>query len=201
MKIRNTPPRPGLPTRFKDRIVFRYDPRFGQIAQSWPRKQSGGRPRGDPAKVALWDMAVDWVKSPEPSEYIQALEDTKGTAFYARDILISAIYGNFVSWPGWGWRAEMAQSIQLQLDSITDLPGSILYRAEDGWHGLAPGPTGYVLTISDLGAFPIWAAAAPATPTTVLVVTGETLTSAEGGAIPGLVVTYDGRPLYAAATP
>lgn len=44
-----------------------------------------------------------------------------------------------------------------QLDAITDVQGSILYRSAGGWVGLPPGTAGQVLETQGAGADPLWA--------------------------------------------
>jgi hypothetical protein len=73
------------------------------VIKKWPRARGEPKSPVTIAQVAVWDMAQNMVKRPEPSEYSIALQETKGTAFYARDILICAMYGNYISFPGWGF--------------------------------------------------------------------------------------------------
>lgn len=104
MKIKGTPPS-AFPSRLAGTISVHYLS-HGRVAfHKWPRKRGEPKHPVTRAQVALWDMVLELVKATIASELSQALTHTKGTAFYAKDILISAAYGNYVSWPGWGWKA------------------------------------------------------------------------------------------------
>lgn len=92
------------PTKSYDRLSFRYFKDGRLVVQKWPRRRPGVLPQGQQEAVAIWDMSQEFLKDPEPGEYALAMYLTRGTAFYTRDILTMAMYGNFVSWPGWGWR-------------------------------------------------------------------------------------------------
>lgn len=76
------------------------------IAQKWPRRRRGPLPMVTQQQVALWDMVQEMVKRPLASDFVTAVEDTGGTAFYPRDVLIMACYGNYLAWPGAGWAAD-----------------------------------------------------------------------------------------------
>jgi len=83
-------------------IVIAVDSRRGLVVRKWPR------PRGEPkhpttiAQVAVWDMVLDIIKFAASDEISTAYQDTQGTAFYARDVLVMNAYGTYLSWPGWG---------------------------------------------------------------------------------------------------
>ena len=155
MRIKNSPPQLD-PTHSRGVLVWRYHADGRVTVQKWPRRRPGLLPQVTQDQVAVWDMAQEFVKTPNPYDYALALRDTEGTAFYARDILISAMYGNYVSWPGYGWRFKLAQSIQQGLDTITQTVGALLVRTAEGWFGLVPTHAGDVLTDGGPGAVPSW---------------------------------------------
>lgn len=102
MKIVGTPPQ-LKPSHFYDQLSWRYFKDGRVVVQKWPRRRRGVLPAITQEQVAIWDMSQEFIKLPDPAEYALALDMTKNTAFYARDILTMAMYGNFVAWPGWGW--------------------------------------------------------------------------------------------------
>lgn len=102
MNIKGNPPTMP-PKHFDGKISVQYLSHGRVVYKKWPRKRGEPKNPTTIAQVALWDMAQEFVKVPEPSEYQIALTETKGTAFYSRDILISAMYGNYISFPGWGF--------------------------------------------------------------------------------------------------
>lgn len=162
-KVRGVPPTTA-PARLGTMLSFRYTADGRVFAQKWPRKRPNAEDNPvTAAQVARWDMAQEWVKAPLASEYQIASDRTLNTAFYVRDLLISSMYGNSISWPGWGWKEEALATIQGLLDSITTVPGSILLRTESTWVGLEPGTPGDVLTTHGAGVDPTWdAVTAPA---------------------------------------
>jgi hypothetical protein len=100
MKIKGQNPNAVFP-RTQGHMVQVFDPR-GTWWRKWPRRRPGPLPAITEAQAALFDLANSIVKFAEPSEFTWATAQSLGTAFYARDILISAMYGNYVSWPGLG---------------------------------------------------------------------------------------------------
>lgn len=82
-------------------VCYRRDGRV--ILKKWPKKRGEPKHPATVAQVAIWDMVLEMVKHANGKEFAIALSETDGTAFYAKDILISAAYGNYISWPGWGF--------------------------------------------------------------------------------------------------
>jgi hypothetical protein len=83
------------------------------------------------------------------------------TPLLTRDILMKAAYGTLLTgtlkngqlWTG----VRMAGgNIQGLLNSITDIPGSILFRNATAWVGLPPGSADQVLGLSEDGITPEW---------------------------------------------
>jgi hypothetical protein len=104
MKIKGQNPNTVFP-RSQGHMVQVFDPR-GTYWRKWPRSRPGPLHPTTEAQAALFDLANTIVKFPDPSEFVWATQQSQGTAFYARDILISAMYGNYVSWPGVGSMAD-----------------------------------------------------------------------------------------------
>lgn len=50
----------------------------------------------------------------------------------------------------------LSEALSAQLDSISNVRGSVLYRGATGWQGLLPGTTGQALVTNGPGADPIW---------------------------------------------
>lgn len=161
MKIKNYPAN-TKPTHSRGLLVFHHLKDGRVVVQKWPRRRPGILPPKTQQQVALWDMAQEFVRFPEPAEYSIALDLTDGTAFYARDMLISSMYGNWVSWPGWGWRMALAGEIQQALDTISQTIGAMLVRTSGGWQALLPASPGRVLTDQGVGTPPAFLAPAPA---------------------------------------
>lgn len=58
--------------------------------------------------------------------------------------------------PCWVEGYVVMSDAQSVLDSVTNVPGSILYRAADKWVGLAAGASGDVLTVDPTTGLPVW---------------------------------------------
>jgi hypothetical protein len=68
-----------------------------------PRKRGHPKSQTTRDQVALWDLAISLIAVVDGLDVAIALCESKGTAFYARDILLMAMYGNYIAWPGHGW--------------------------------------------------------------------------------------------------
>jgi len=101
MKIPGQPQTP-IPSRYKGKLQIRYRKDGTVIVGKWPRRRGPPKHPTTQAQVKLWDTAIELIKFADASEVAAAKTITNNTAYYARDILLSAAYGNFVSWPGFG---------------------------------------------------------------------------------------------------
>lgn len=95
-----------------------------------------------------------------------------GRSPVSNELLVGDSSGNFALTPA----SAISPSIQTQLDGISNVQGTILYRSASAWTGLAPGTAGQVLSTGGVGADPFWVAqTAPYTPTwTEVVATSDT---------------------------
>ena len=92
----------------KSSMVFRaYGRDFFNVSKA-PRKRGHPKSQTTRNQVALWDLVLRMVALGEPVAIVIALKETKSTAFYARDIMTMAAYGNYISWGLYGWRREDA---------------------------------------------------------------------------------------------
>jgi len=131
--------------------------------RKWPAKY--GKPRS--ALQAWW---VDWFKQAnllakyaDPMSQARAIEMTKGSGMYPRDVLLKAMRGRLYFWStpdGWKWYSVAAiQDVSDSLDALAQVVGSVLVRATDRWRSVVPGAIGQVLTYQGAAAAPIWAGA------------------------------------------
>lgn len=122
----------------------------GIHTSKWPRKRG---PSKDPEQIdrtTAFKMAVDMIRRPQTDQLATAQELTKLAPALARDILLAACYGQFLTWhdaSGLLWTGVPTPSspIQRLLDGITQTPGSIIARSPQGWAPLNPGDPGDVL--------------------------------------------------------
>lgn len=156
MIIRGEPPT-RTPLRSSGVFVVRHLSHGRTVYAKWPVKRRGPLPLVTLSQVTAWDQAQLMVKYPDAGEYIDSLNATRGTAFYARDQLLMAMWGHSISWPGYGWREAELATIQQLLDSICMTEGAVLYRGPDGWVCLDPGSEDQVLTIDPTTGLPVWA--------------------------------------------
>lgn len=99
----------------------------------------------------------------------------------SNELLVGDSSGNFALTAA----SAISPSIQTQLDSISNVQGSILYRGAAAWAALAPGTAGRFLTTNGASADPSWTAASALTWTDVVAtndtnVANTTLAAASG---------------------
>lgn len=133
--------------------------------RAWPKRRG-------PPKSAAQRYWVDWFKQANLlAKYVdaatarRAIDLTKGTGMYPRDIILSAMRGRLY-WitdkNGKKWFPMAAiQDISETLDILAQTIGDVLVRATDRWRAAGPAlPTiGDALTYQGPAAPPIWAAA------------------------------------------
>jgi len=123
--------------------------------RKWPRK------RGTPTSAAqlFW---IDWfrqanllAKYADAASMRAAIELTKGSRWYPRDILLMAMRGRLL-WltdtTGWKWYPMAAiQDLSDSLDILSQTVGKLLVRATDRWRAAVEGSPGDVLTQGPAG--------------------------------------------------
>ena len=136
------------------------------VVAKWPKK------RGTP-KSALQRWWNDWftqanklAKYADPMSQVRAIDMTKGTGLYPRDILLKAMRGRLHWWAdetGWKWFPMAAtQDVSNSLDTLYQTVGGVLVRALDRWRAPVPGNLDDVLTLKGPDLVPEWAPAAGA---------------------------------------
>lgn len=130
--------------------------------RKWPKKR--GRPRS--AKQRFW---VDWfvqanrlAKYADGMSLARAIEMTKGSGLYPRDVLLMAMRGRLYTWStpdGWRWYSMAAKGdISESFDILAQTVGSVLVRAVDLWRPPPPGALNDVLTYKGNLTSPVWQA-------------------------------------------
>jgi len=104
---------------------------------------------------------VQAIKSPVDKDMIAAVRLQDGTTLLWRDILMMCAQGTLwtLRTPDgnlWLGARQLSQTIQNLLDSVSDVPGTILGRTGTGWQALLPGKAGYVLTSQGENSPPIY---------------------------------------------
>lgn len=135
--------------------------RWGTVLQKWPRKRPRNNNPYRAYREAEFAYAATFTKYVEPIELQTAIALSKDTLLLPRDLLVMASYGNFFDFtlPDGTpvmTRTQVAPNPQLVLDMVTDVTGSLLFRADVGWVGVNPGNENDVLTM--VGGYPAWAA-------------------------------------------
>lgn len=182
MKLLTPPPR--FRVRGSRGVVTGYTLPDGRtIIRKWPVKRKRSLPPITQQQVATWDSLLPCIRTPEPSEYAQALQLTQGNAFYAQDVLYLASYGHWLNWHGWGPRAGGPALPSLMwvglLRDLIVLPQAVLtFDSVPNW--VTPGVR--LFDLSDLSLLP----------TTNLVVSKtDTTITLEGGLNPPYPVIGD----------
>ena len=128
--------------------------------RKWPKRR--GRPMSSVQR--FW---VDWfrqanvlAKYASAMDQRAAIEASKNSGFYPRDIILKAMRGRLYWWTtpdGWKWYPMAAVTdISEALDVVTQRVGSLLVRAGDRWRDAAPGNSGDILTHQGDDAPPAW---------------------------------------------
>lgn len=135
----------------------------GQVRiRKWPRK------RGAP-KSAAQRFWIDWFKQANylakyasALDVTNAMDITRGTMLYPRDVLLKAMRGSLYWWRdenGKKWMPKyFNQEVSNSLDAIGQTAGEFLYRAADRWRALSAGNAGEVLTTLGPNDDPEWRA-------------------------------------------
>ncbi len=143
------------------RNVMMVDVVKGQLrVRKWPKK------RGK-AKSALQQYWIDWftqanllAKYADAASHSRAIEITRKSGLYPRDVLLAAMRGRLYQWnspDGWRWFPVAAiDDISESLDVLAQTIGSVLVRATDRWRAPPVGILGDVLTNQGPAASPIW---------------------------------------------
>ena len=100
-KIRLTLPRLTL-SRSRGVLSFRYLSHGRVVIARAPRKRGPPKSPVTQQQVAAWDLVLQLIPHADGQYWAIAHCESLGTAFYARDIMIMAAYGNYISIPGWG---------------------------------------------------------------------------------------------------
>ncbi len=129
--------------------------------RKWPRK------RGTP-KSELQRWWIDWFRQANRlAKYVdgmsaaRAIEITKNSGMYPRDVLLAAMRGRLYIWQdsnGKVWYPMAAvQDISESLDVLAQTVGSVLVRAADRWRSPPAGVINQVLTLKGSPLVPDWA--------------------------------------------
>ncbi len=128
--------------------------------RKWPKKRG-------PPKSALQRFWIDWftqanllAKYADAESQRRAIQMTKDTGLYPRDVLLSAMRGRLYTWAdetGWKWYPMAAlQDVSDALDILGQTIGDVLVRAVDRWRPAADASDGFVLTHKGPNDAPVW---------------------------------------------
>lgn len=146
--------------------------------RAWPKKYGK-------ARSALQQSWIDWftqanrlAKYADGLSQARAIEMTKGSGMYPRDVLLKAMRGRLYFWSdttGWKWYSMAAiGDISESLDVLAQTVGDVLTRAADRWRAVVPGNLGDVLTNAGPGNPAAWSAPAPPVQALVGALAGKT---------------------------
>lgn len=152
---RKIQPGPTLPEwqrsrSIRGRMYFRAQ--NGQlIAQAWPKKR--GRPKSETTRTQnnLFAATVAAVREVDIEQRINAEVIARDTAYTWRDVLFMAMHGEWITWEN-----MPPMSATEVLDEISDQPGSMLFRGELVWLGLAEPPVNAILAFDVDTHMPVW---------------------------------------------
>ena len=135
-------------TRIKGRLIV-YQRNGRLIAASWPRKRTTPYTEEELAQQAEFKALALATKYIDADTAVAAREIAAHSKHTWRDIVSRMMTGTLVELENYG-----AIVSQYNLDILTEVPGSIIYRDVPAWKGLDPGIETQVLTIVD--GMPSW---------------------------------------------
>jgi hypothetical protein len=118
----------------------------------WPKKR-GKAKTAEAKKLQDRFRQANWAcKYWDPRNIVSVDQMRKGTPVLIRDLQIMMMYGRFAQFSlSNGQRIysmQARQDVSDSLDTISPIPGSMLWRAADGWRYIIPPTTAtYVLTV------------------------------------------------------
>ena len=174
MAIIRTIPRKGRRPAHTGRIMI--DTVRGVLrVRKWPRKRPGPRTAIERFWSDWFTQANKLAKYADAMSQVRAIEMTKGSGMYPRDVLLKAMRGRLYAWTtpdGWKWYSMAAiGDISESLDVLAQTVGDVLVRAVDRWRPPPAGIAGDVLTNAGPGLPPGWAAAGAVTSNLACLVT------------------------------
>lgn len=149
---------PGTATRSPGSFLIVDGPN-GPYARKWPKPRGKAKTPYQFYHEEEFALVASWASDPEPVSLVTATNLTVESDNVPRDILMSLSYGTFFTINGpegitWKSYRMVAPNSQLVLDQVTNVVGSMIYRAPIGWIGIPPGNNGYILTMFDVA--PQW---------------------------------------------
>lgn len=151
----------GGATRLRNKFVIhrKEDGRF--IAHAWPKKRGNNPSAAQAQAQANFSAVQTYSANPMPSDLAAATELSQGTMKLPRDLLTMAAFGTLIQVTlkdGTTYYSArlVTKQVQVMLDQVTNIPGSIMFRTAEEWVGLAAGPSGDVLTSQGPGNAPAY---------------------------------------------
>lgn len=150
MKIKGAPSTALGTLRSKGHVVAAAY-RDGLVLKKWPKKAGRGKSGYNLYRQIEFGMAANMASQPIGLDLACAIAVTHGTDFVPRDFLMMCIMGvgiELVAKDGQTWESYrlVQPNAQAVLDQVTNVPGSMLYRADVGWLAIVPGHVGQVPT-------------------------------------------------------
>lgn len=141
---------------------YQYERDGRWVTSKWPKKR--GKPKSEKQKLAqeMFSDACRAMKRTAAEIQIYHRENAKGTPMLPRDSLMAALYGNGPTLRFYNGKVikPMANKYLAStvLDAIAWEKGTLLFRGDDTWDPIEPGPNGYVLTFNGPDKKPSWQA-------------------------------------------
>ncbi len=141
-------------------LIYQVD--RGQLkVQSWPRKR--GKPKSPITRAQNeWFRQANLLAKYAPSDdQWMAIAIAKGSPWYPRDLLMSAMKGRLFEVlivDGQEYRAvAVREDVSSDLDFLAGtVEGTIIVRGHDLWQALVPATAGRVLTANGIASVPSW---------------------------------------------
>lgn len=122
-----------------------------RVVKKWPRPRPGPPTPAQQAARDNFKTMVTAQADAMPLDVASAHMIATGSLYTYRDVLARAMVGRLFRIAG-----IPDMTIQSELDTISDIVGSILVRGPDGWVGLLPQSLNQVLTLQGTPLLPLW---------------------------------------------
>jgi len=129
--------------------------------RKWPKKRPGPLHPNQQFWVDWFRQANILAKYAAAPDIISARRMTDGTPLMPRDVQLMAMRGRLFYLTATDGRkiysVAARDDVSESLDTLSQIPGSILARSSSLWVPILPGPSGTVLTSTGEGNLPVWA--------------------------------------------
>lgn len=161
-------------------------------ARKWQKARQRPLPPEEIDKQKAFLKLVDAQKNTWPVDQVGARAIAAGSQYIWRDVIGRAVVGRLMEFQLPNEEIKLVPAIQTALDTITNVPGSMLVRMPEQWIGLQLGTIDYFLGWNSEANSPQW----QIPPQSMMpLVNGDTTTAGSTEPFTGLMSDGNGQPI------